>query len=393
MKFPKDFGPYRLLKQIAMGGMAEIVLAKTMGFGGFEKLLALKMIHPKFSQDEHFINMLIEEAKICVELDHVNIGQVFDLGKLGETYFISMEFIEGADIFRIMRRASQIDYEVPIETCVHIGQEVCAGLEYAHNRPDSEGRPLRIVHRDISPQNVLVSNAGEVKIVDFGIAKASVRAQETEVGVIKGKYYYMSPEQAWGDPIDHRTDIFSAGIIVYEMLTGQMLYLEENIEVLLDRVRKADIAPPSTLRREIPSELDGIVMRALSKHSDDRYATAQEFAHALGTFLYNFSPEFTSARLASMLAWLFDEEAHQDLAAPKKSTPDSSLMLTRDDFSREQPKQSGSLLYELADLHCSSTSGRGRWTARPSTPPSAALPSRTMTIRRRRFDFRTSSPT
>ena len=351
MDFPRDFGPYRLLKQIAMGGMAEIVLAKTTGFGGFEKLLALKMIHPKYSADEHFINMLIEEAKICVELEHINIGQVFDLGKLGEIYFISMEYIEGADIFNLMRRATDIDFEIPIETCAHIGQEISAGLDYAHNRRDAEGRPLRIIHRDISPQNVLISYAGEVKIVDFGIAKAGLRAQETEIGVIKGKYYYMSPEQAWGDPIDHRTDIFSAGIIVYEMLTGQMLYLEENIEILLDRVRKADIDPPSSLRREIPAELDDIVMKALAKDPDDRFQSAHEMGQALRSFLYTYSPDYTPARLASMLGWLLDEDAH--LPEPVSSKPaDSSLLLTREDLSRQlsHPKATGSLLHDLADL-------------------------------------------
>lgn len=350
MDFPRDFGPYRLLKQIAVGGMAEIVLAKTKGSFGFEKLLALKMIHPKFSMDEHFINMLIEEAKICVELDHVNIGQVFDLGRLGDTYFISMEYIEGADIFKIMRRATEIGYDVPIETCAHIGHEVCVGLEYAHTRRDSEGRPLGIIHRDMSPQNVLVSYAGEVKIVDFGIAKAGLRAKQTEVGVIKGKYYYMSPEQAWGDPVDHRSDIFSTGIIIYEMLTGQMLYLEDNIEILLDRVRKANIAPPSTIRREIPAELDQIVMRALAKRPEDRFQSAQQMAQALGSFLYSTSPDYTSARLASMLAWLFDEYGHQEKVVAAAKEQDSSLLLTRNDISRQQKKATGSLLYEFKNL-------------------------------------------
>lgn len=350
MDFPKDFGPYHLLKQIAMGGMAEIVLAQTKGSFGFEKLLALKMIHPKFSQDNHFINMLIEEAKISVELDHVNIGQVFDLGKLQNTYFISMEYVEGADVFKIMRRATEIGYEVPIESCAHIGQEICGGLEYAHTKRDSEGHPLGIIHRDMSPQNVMISYAGEVKIVDFGIAKADLRAKQTEVGVIKGKYYYMSPEQAWGDPIDHRTDVFSAGIIVYEMLTSQMLYLEENIEILLDRVRKADIKPPSTLRREIPSELDDIVMKALAKQPEDRYQTAHEMGQALSNFVYNSSPDYTSARLASMLAWLFDEEAHKDQSSLVSEDQDNSLLLTRNDFTQAPPKASGSLLFEFQNL-------------------------------------------
>ena len=351
MDLPRDFGPYRLLRQVALGGMAEIYLAKTTGFGGFEKVLALKMIHPKFSEDAHFINMLIEEAKISVQLNHVNIGQVFDLGRIGEHYYIAMEYIEGPDVYKMMRRAAEIGVDVPIDSCAHVGHEVCAGLDYAHRKLDSDGESLGIIHRDMSPQNVLISFAGEVKIVDFGIAKAALRAQQTEVGIIKGKYYYMSPEQAWGDQVDHRTDIFSAGIIVYEMLTGQMLYLEDNIEVLLDRVRKADIEPPSSKRPEIPPELDVVLMKALAKYPDDRYQSAREFGQALNGFLYGFSPDYTPARLAGMISWLLDEDREQPL--PEGTEPEKardSILLTRDDFDQGVVVATGSLLFDLSQI-------------------------------------------
>ncbi len=298
----KQFGPYRLVRQIATGGMAEIYLAKTKGIGGFEKFVALKLIHPNFSEDEHFIEMLVDEAKISVQLQHVNIAQIFDLGRVGNTYYITMEFIDGADLFKLLRTVSEADGDFPIDVACYIAKEVCAGLDYAHRRRDPEtGQPMGIVHRDVSPQNVLISQAGEVKIVDFGIAKAALRARQTAAGVIKGKYYYMSPEQAWGDPVDHRTDIFSAGILLYEMLAGQMLYLEDNVSRLLDLVRKADIAPPSSKRRGVPKELDDIVMKALRKKAADRYMTAQDFQIALERFIYSTTPNFSTTRIAQFM--------------------------------------------------------------------------------------------
>src|ERR1700712_4393649 len=263
----RQFGPYRLIRQIAVGGMAEIHLAKTAGIAGFEKYVALKMIHPNFAEDDQFIQMLVDEAKIAVQLTHGNIAQTFDLGRVGETYYITMEYVDGADLYKILRRASE------------------PALDHAHRKRDHTGKSLGIVHRDVSPQNVLVSYSGEVKLVDFGIAKATMKARQTAVGVIKGKYYYMSPEQAWGDPIDHRSDIFSAGIVLYEMITGQMLYLEEDLHRLLDMARKADIKPPSRLRKGLPPQLERIVMHALAKKPEDRYQSASDFASDLERFL------------------------------------------------------------------------------------------------------------
>ncbi|MCK5797263.1 MAG: serine/threonine protein kinase, partial [Deltaproteobacteria bacterium] len=297
----KNFGPYTLIKQIAVGGMAEIYLAKTQGIAGFEKLLALKVIHPNYADDDEFVQMLIDEAKIAVSLSHANICQIFDLGQYADTYYISMEFIDGFDLFKIMRRLSEMGIDVPIDAAVYIAQELCTGLDYAHRRRAPDGSPLKIVHRDISPQNVLVSKSGEIKIVDFGIAKAASRGRKTQAGIIKGKYFYMSPEQAWGDQVDHRTDIFSAGIILYEVLTGQMLYLEEDLHKLLDMVRKADIPRPSTRRPDIPPKLEAIVMKALAKRPADRWQSAREFQIALSNFLYSYALDFTPDRLSTLV--------------------------------------------------------------------------------------------
>jgi eukaryotic-like serine/threonine-protein kinase len=334
-------GNYRLLEQLAVGGMAEIYVAKTHGVGGFEKAVALKVIHPNYSQDPEFVQMLVDEAKLAVQLQHANIVQTFDLGCVEDQYYIAMELIDGIDLYKLLRRASEKDIDFPFEVAAFIAQEICNGLDYAHQKRDSKGRHLRIVHRDISPQNILVSFDGEVKIVDFGIAKAALRGRQTAAGVIKGKYYYMSPEQAWGDPIDLRTDVFSAGIILYEMLIGQMLYLEDDIELLLDKVRKANIPPPSTKRSGVPMELELIVMSALRKRATERYQSAGEFAAALTEFLRAFAPEFTRAKLAAFAHQVLGDEPTGQTRDPKISTAHTREMLEEDE---------NSLIFKLAEL-------------------------------------------
>lgn len=299
----QKLGPYTIVEQIAVGGMAEIYLVKTGGSSlvNFEKHLALKIIHPNYADDEQFVQMLIDEAKISVGLSHSNICQIFDLGRFDDIYYISMEFIDGFDLFKTMRSLSEVDIDVPIDCAMYIVKEMLQGLSYAHRHHDRQGRPLNIIHRDISPQNILLSKTGDIKIVDFGIAKAASSTRKTQAGVIKGKYYYMSPEQAWGDKIDQRTDIFSAGIILYEVLTGQMLYLEEDIQRLIDRVRRAEFPPPSFRRPEIPRQLDEIVMKALKRDLNQRWQSAQDFQHALSQYLEQYSPGYTSEGVVKLV--------------------------------------------------------------------------------------------
>ncbi len=363
----RQFGPYRLVEQIAVGGMAEIHLAKTHGIAGFEKYVALKMIHPNFSQDEQFIQMLIDEAKITVQLQHVNIAQTFDLGRVGESYYITMEYVDGADLYKLLRRASERDLDMPVDVAAYIAKEMATGLDYAHRKRDVAGESLGIVHRDVSPQNVLISHAGEVKLVDFGIAKATMRVRQTAVGVIKGKYYYMSPEQAWGDPLDHRSDIFSTGIVLYEMLTGQMLYLEEDLHRLLDMVRKANIAPPTTLRRDIPPQLERIVMHALAKNADDRYQSAGDLATDLERFLHVYSPVFTASKVSAHCSAVLERQptlrpAPRAEPAPRPAEPAPvdpariTRRVTRDQLvhARSEFEDENSVIFRMQDL------GRGR---------------------------------
>ncbi|MGE0870538.1 MAG: serine/threonine-protein kinase [Kofleriaceae bacterium] len=349
----RQFGPYRLVRQIAVGGMAEIHLAKTKGIAGFEKYVALKMIHPNFAEDEQFIQMLVDEAKIAVQLSHGNIAQTFDLGRVGDTYYITMEYVDGADLYKILRRASERDIEMPLDVCAFVAKEVASALDHAHRKRDHTGRLLGIVHRDVSPQNVLVSYAGEVKLVDFGIAKATMKVRQTAVGVIKGKYYYMSPEQAWGDPTDSRSDIFSAGIVLYEMLTGQMLYLEEDLQKLLDMARKANIASPTTLRRQIPPQLERIVMHALAKSPDDRYQTAGDLASDLERFLHTYSPVFTATKLASLIKLVVGEptQVPNEVAAELRDGGIATHTLIKDELAQASDvRDENSVLFRMRDL-------------------------------------------
>lgn len=318
---PGRLGPYTLLRQIAVGGMAEIYLASvptdtrlnnakaddtsSHGTGGTRQV-AIKVIHRDNANDPDFVRMLIDEARLSVQLNHANIVHTYDLGKEKDQYYIVMEFIDGADLFKVQQRASAKRISFPIELCAYVAREVARGLDFAHRLKDQEGRPLHIVHRDISPQNVLLSYAGAVKITDFGIAKAAHRAEQTQAGIIKGKYYYMSPEQALGRIIDRRTDVFAGGILLYEMLVGEMLYYDEDIDRLLGMVRKADISPPLRRRSDIPQALSDIAMKALRKRLDERYQTATDFAAALDGFLNQYAPRFGAHDLGQFVTKVMD---------------------------------------------------------------------------------------
>ena len=216
----ENYGEYQLIKKLATGGMAQIYLARQQGLEGFEKLLVVKRILPHLAENEDFIKMFLDEARIAARLNHPNIVQIFNLGSQDDTFFIAMEYIHGEDVRRVWKRADQAGKDLPVPMVCRIIMDAAAGLDYAHKKTDQVGKPLGIVHRDISPQNILVTFEGGVKVVDFGIAKAADQATVTKSGVLKGKYSYMSPEQASGQKIDHRTDIFALGTVLYELLTG-----------------------------------------------------------------------------------------------------------------------------------------------------------------------------
>lgn len=304
---PKQFGKYFLLEKLAVGGMAEIYKAKTYGVDGFEKLLVLKRILPHCSADRDFITMLVDEAKLSVALSHANIVQVYDLGKVGQDYFISMEYINGINLRDIMYKCREQNIKIPEEIAVYIVSEVCKGLDYAHRKTNPSGEPLNIVHRDVSPQNVLLSYEGEVKIVDFGIAKAAMNISHTMAGILKGKIAYMSPEQALGKTVDYRTDIFSAGIILYETLTGEKLFTGESQFEVLKKIRSTKI-DPAKLPESVPAELKNIMAKALAYHAKDRYSLAGDMQIELTRYLYTSHVDFTPHKLAAFIKELFAED-------------------------------------------------------------------------------------
>ena len=321
------FGPYELVHPIAVGGMAEIYLARTKGIAGFEKYVALKMIRPHLADDQQFIKMLVDEANIAVQLTHGNIAQTFDLGCVGKTYYIAMEYVDGEDLRNVLEQCTT---DMPLEVCAFVAMQIAMGLEHAHRKTDTAGRPLGIVHRDVTPHNVLVSYGGEVKLIDFGIAKASERRAKTSAGVIKGKYFYMSPEQAGNAEIDHRSDIFSAGIVLHEMICGRPVYDGDDISTLLDLVRAGCVERPSNRRADVPRELDRIVMHALAKRPEERYQSAGDLGADLGRFLHATAPMFSSVALGAWLGTLLGEPARRMATGP---ILDENIARIRDELS------------------------------------------------------------
>jgi serine/threonine protein kinase len=329
------FGPYFLLRLIASGGMAEVYLARTGAASGQDRLVALKMLPSDLSADQEFIEGLVEEARLSVQLHHPSIASIFDLGRIDGIYHISMEFVDGADLFRLLVRTSDAGQFIPLESVAHIGREVALALDHAHTLTDEQGRPLNIVHRDVSPQNLLLGWDGAVKLCDFGIAKAASRQSRTLAGVIKGKFSYMSPEQARGDDVDARSDIFSAGVCLWEALCGEMLHQVDDPMALLDQVRRADIDPPSSRRSEVPPELDRIVLRALARDRAERYQRAGDLAADLGNWLEGRNPELSAPRLGDLLRRSFPELEPMDAALSAPAPPPAMEVL--DDKTSERP--------------------------------------------------------
>ncbi len=323
---PKPFGRYVLLEKLAIGGMAEIYKAKTYGVDGFEKLLAIKRILPHCAADSDFIRMLVDEAKLTVLLSHANIVQVYDLGKVSDDYFISMEFINGTNLRELLARLKENGEKIPEEIAVYILSEVAKGLDYAHRKTDSQGNPLHIVHRDISPQNILLSFEAEVKIVDFGIAKAAMNVSHTMAGILKGKVAYMSPEQALGKPIDHRTDIFSAGVLLYEMLTGEKLFSGESQFEILNQIRTTRVNT-LMLPDTIPGPLKAILAKGLAYQAKDRYQSAGDLQLDLTKYLYSSYVDFSPRVLSKLLSDGFSREIRKKEQDPAIDDKTRSVLI------------------------------------------------------------------
>jgi len=315
---PKRFGKYTLMRKLAQGGMAELFLALQKSMAGFEKLIVIKRILPSMNQDQAFIDMLLHEARVAATLSHPNIVQIFDVGQCDGLYYIAMEHVHGEDIRSIVRQMKKKGVsEFPLEHALQIILGMCAGLAYAHGRTDLDGTNLNIVHRDISPQNVVCTFSGDVKIVDFGIAKSDNKGQssETRSGKLKGKVPYMSPEQARGEDIDSRSDIFATGVMLFELTTGKRLFKGQSEFETLKLICEREYPTPSQVRPGYPPELERIVMKALAKERADRYQTAREMQGDLEAFVRKEQIAVSTIALQQFMQTLFDDM----LAAQKEA--------------------------------------------------------------------------
>ncbi len=304
---PVEFGKYQLLERLAVGGMAELYRARFDAMAGVSKPVVIKKILPAFAGSESFVRMFVNEARIAVSLSHGNIAQVFDFGEIDGDYFLAMEYVHGQPLSRVLRRAHSLQFPfLPEPIALQIGIGMCRGLHYAHSRVDERGRSLQIVHRDVSPQNVLLGYAGEVKIVDFGIARArnATDAAMQATGV-KGKYPYFSPEQARGEPVDFRTDLYATGVVLYQMLCGRLPHLGKMVPAMQSIIR-GEFPTPRTLNPRLSPELEATVLRAMAHVPGQRFASAQELEHALADALHALGPR--PPTLGDFMSFLFEPE-------------------------------------------------------------------------------------
>jgi serine/threonine-protein kinase len=311
----KKFGKYFLLDKIAQGGMAEIYRARLASTEISSRLIVIKRIQSEQNSNVDFLKMFKSEINVTMGFNHPNIVQLYDFGEENNQPFIVMELVEGKNIKEFMRRFSDLNKTFPIELAVYIVEQAASGLHYAHTFKDKiSGESLEIVHRDISPQNILISYNGIVKIIDFGIAKATTNVESTRVGIIKGKPSYLSPEQILGETLDGRSDIFSLGIVLWETLVGKKLFAAENDLATLKLIENCQnhIKAPSFFNPKIPKELDEIVLKSLEKQKTKRFQTGEEMQKALHKFLYYYMPEFSISDLASCSKSIFSEEIKED---------------------------------------------------------------------------------
>jgi serine/threonine protein kinase len=284
----KRLGKYEILALLALGGTAEIYLARIGGAAGFEKYVVVKCLHDHLADDTDFVKMFLDEARMAAMLDHSNIVQTFELGEYQNRYYMVMEFLAGLSLAMVVRRASERlqGGMLPVPLVLNIAAQACAGLHYAHERTSS-GKPLNMVHRDISPQNLVISFEGVVKVVDFGIARAELRETKTKAGTIKGKFAYMSPEQCVATNVDRRTDVFALGVIVHELMTGRRLFKRNSPYETYQAVIECAVDPPSRINNQLDPALDAIVMKAVAKDKDKRYPTAEAFGDAMLGYLHH----------------------------------------------------------------------------------------------------------
>jgi eukaryotic-like serine/threonine-protein kinase len=348
----RRFGRYTLVKKLATGGMAEIWLARQRGLAGFNRFVVIKKILPHLSEQNTFRQMFLDEARTSAQLTHPNIVQIYDLGQEGDSYFIAMEFIAGENLAAIAWRGVKRKQPLPVSYAAQAIADSCKALHYAHHLKSPTGQALEIVHRDISPQNILVTYEGEIKLVDFGIAKAASRSESTKTGMLKGKFSYMSPEQCLGASVDMRSDIFALGIILYELCTGKRLFKHESELMILEMITKRTIPPPSRLVPGLSERLEAVIMKALEKDVGVRFQTGQEMQIALEDYLRSEAPQVSSADLANYMRGLFADKIEE-----KRKLKE---IASQDDFDGNLGQEEEATEHEVGQSNPSEAPGRRR---------------------------------
>ncbi|MCA9580320.1 MAG: serine/threonine protein kinase [Myxococcales bacterium] len=304
---------YRITDRLEAGGMAEVFRGEAVSVQGFKKQVAIKRVLPHLAQNQNFLAMFLDEARLGARLNHANIVSVFDIGSTDNTYFIVMEYVDGGNLKALIEAFRKEGRHFPLKAGVYICMEACRGLNYAHETVDDDNRPLHIVHRDVSPPNILLSRRGEVKLTDFGLAKATTQLEKTDPGVVKGKFSYLSPEAALGQEVDARTDVFALGVVLWEMLAGRRLFLGESDYETVKLVQKAVVPSLQGLHPEVDSDLDAVVQKALTRDPNDRYRSAAEFGDALAGYLFSHRLKVTSYDVADLVKRTLQE------SVPKKA--------------------------------------------------------------------------
>jgi serine/threonine protein kinase len=367
---PVGFGRYYLLGLVARGGMAEVYRARPRS--NAQEILAIKVMRPQLAREARFVDMFIREGKLALILKHQSIVGTFDVGRIEGRYFIAMEYIPGRDLTQVLRRCQETNNRIPVPHAVYIAAHIAEGLHYAHTLTGEDGRLLNIVNRDVSPSNVRLSYMGDVKLLDFGIAQALMKFT-SEIGVLKGKFSYMSPEQIRGMPLDARTDVFSTGIILHEMLTTEKLFRGDTEFALMEKVRKAEVPPPSNFNRRVTPEIDAIVLKALARDVADRYQSAQHLAQDLDALIagYRFDPK----ELRQFMRQMFRKEYGKELEETQQALESRTL----DELAAEGLQRASTIPPEATNPTGTSPTSPARTTepqrpAPTTNPPRAKAP-------------------
>ena len=308
---------YSIVSKLDAGGMAEVWKGKATSLRGFEKLVAIKRVLPDLAKKDTFINMFLDEAWLSLHLNHANVVQTFDIGTSDGAYFIVMEWVDGVNLKGVIESVKLSGDRIPLEQAIFISAEVCKGLYHAHRRHTPDGQPLNIVHRDISPPNLLISREGEVKLVDFGLAKAATQALVTDQGMIKGKFSYLSPEAAWGKPVDERADIFAVGALLWEMLAGRRLFEGATNKETVLMIREAPVPGLEQFNPYVDQELMEIIRRSLAREKDDRYSTAKELGQDLTSYLFKHGLTVNNYDIAELVETTINEREKDKRLEPE----------------------------------------------------------------------------